>query len=740
MSRQRRIERARFPLCALFLVTLAYGNARAADPAIDLQVDRSHEQIFAPACSALPELAPTLPLKWARDYQPCTDDEIHKWLDEMRQYRVERRIRVGYDGARYDVPALKWTQSSFIQPQMMTQDRYFYDPAARRYTVDRYLEDLRQRYGGIDAVLIWPTYPNMGIDDRNQQDWIRSMPGGLEGVRRMVADFHRHGVRVLFPMMMWDQGTREPGEPWPDAIAQLMAEIGADGVNGDTQDGVPRAFPEAAERLGHPLAFEPEGAPHDEQIGYDLMSWAYYKYPFAPAVDRFKWLEPKHMVNISDRWNKDKTDDLQFAFFNGIGWESWENVWGYWNGITPRDGEATRRVATLERALAPFLNGADWQPFAPMLRYGVFASRWPLGDTAVWTIVNRNDYGVGGPQLTAEPGLRYFDLYRGTELTAQRQGEGLALSFDLEAHGFGAILATKGEPDEAMVRLMADMKAMTVRPLGSYSKEWKSLPQQLRPITATAVESGTPPGMVKIPAGEFIFRVNGIEIEGADLVGIDVQYPWENSPRLFHEQPMKMSAFWIDRYPVTNAQFKRFLDATHYHPQDDHNFLRDWRQGTYRPGWDDKPVTWVSREDAEAYAAWAGKRLPHEWEWQYAAQGNDGRLYPWGNEWDPAAVPVPDINRSMRGPDDVSSHPKGASPFGVEDLTGNVWQWTDEFADDHTRSGVLRGGSYYQPQNSLWYFPQAYRLNQHGKYLLMAPSMDRSGAIGFRCVKDAGSA
>ena len=70
------------------------------------------------------------------------------------------------------------------------------------------------------------------------------------------------------------------------------------------------------------------------------------------------------MVNISDRWNRDKTDDLQFAFFNGVGWESWENIWGIWNGITPRDAEATRRVATIERAVAPFLVSQDWEPFA----------------------------------------------------------------------------------------------------------------------------------------------------------------------------------------------------------------------------------------------------------------------------------------------------------------------------------------------------------------------------------------
>ncbi len=82
---------------------------------------------------------------------------------------------------------------------MMVEDRYFYDPVAHRYTVDRYLDDLEKRYGGIDAVLIWPTYPNMGIDNRNQHDMIRSMPGGIPGVRQMIADFHRSRRARLVP-------------------------------------------------------------------------------------------------------------------------------------------------------------------------------------------------------------------------------------------------------------------------------------------------------------------------------------------------------------------------------------------------------------------------------------------------------------------------------------------------------------------------------------------------------------
>jgi formylglycine-generating enzyme required for sulfatase activity len=100
-------------------------------------------------------------------------------------------------------------------------------------------------------------------------------------------------------------------------------------------------------------------------------------------------------------------------------------------------------------------------------------------------------------------------------------------------------------------------------------------------------------------------------------------------------------------------------------------------------------------------------------------------------------MPTPDTGRTMRGPDPVDAHPQGASPYGVMDMTGNVWQWTDEFADEHTRAAIVRGGEYYRPQGSIWYFPAAFRNGEHGKLLLMAPGYDRSGGVGFRCVVDA---
>ena len=120
-----------------------------------------------------------------------------------------KKAVVKYNDELYGRPEFMWARSNFMQPQMMVEDRYFYDPKTRKYTVNRYLNDLEACYGGIDSVLIWPVYPNVGIDNRSQFDLVRDMPGGYEGVQAMIGDFHRRGAHVFFPMMPWEAGTHD---------------------------------------------------------------------------------------------------------------------------------------------------------------------------------------------------------------------------------------------------------------------------------------------------------------------------------------------------------------------------------------------------------------------------------------------------------------------------------------------------------------------------------------------------
>jgi formylglycine-generating enzyme required for sulfatase activity len=705
---------------------------------VDFQLSHARNGPHLP----LPVAAPGWPFQTTGHWKQDANAAAAAWRRDFREWRDEHLIRIGYNGANYERREFQWAQRNFVHAQMMVEDRFFYDPVKRRYTVDRYLEDLRARFGGIDSVLLWYVYPNCGIDDRNQFDFAADLPGGLAGLKRVVAEFHRRGVKVFIPTMPWDNGTRPAGAPDWECVVKLAKAIGADGVNGDTYSGVPRAFLDAADAAGHPLVFQPEAVPlSDEGLMWNLQSWGkQLPTEIALPVAKLKWLEPRHMTNTENRWGRDRTNDFHYIFFNGTGYNAWENIWGLYNQFTPRDAAALRCIAHLYRRFPAHFVSADWEPYARTEQQNVFASLFPLPGSAIWTVVNRNEYSLAGAQLRVahREGRVYYDAWRGAPLSPRLTDGHAVLSFPLEPRGFGAVLAIDaGTRVPGLGKFLKERRELTRIPLRRLSAEWRALPQKITPIKPTRRQATAPEGMVTIPAGEFDFRVMGIEIEGFTWEGQDVQYPWEPSPRRSHLHRMKLRAFHIDRFPVTNAEFRRFLVATGYRPADDHNFLRHWKRGAPPRGWGKKPVTWISLEDARAYAQWAGKRLPHEWEWQYAAQGTDGRLFPWGDDWRSDAVPPRNTARTLMPPADVDAHPLGASPFGVMDLVGNVWQWTDEFTDAHTRAAVLRGGSSYCPQSSHWYFPQAWRLDQHGKYLLMAPCKDRSGTIGFRCVVDA---
>jgi formylglycine-generating enzyme required for sulfatase activity len=726
------------------LLTLALagmGSVHAQDWKPDFSLHPS------PDGPGIDTLAPAEPVELHMFEGPSSPAAFAEWLNGLEAWRDRRKKEIGYHDDLYHGTEFSWTRHTFTQDQLLIWDRSFYDPVAGGYTVDRALGGIESRFGPLDSVLIWPAYPNLGLDDRNQFDLVRDLPGGIAGLRGMVAAFHDRGVKVFFPVLMWDAGTRDSGiSPAANAV-QLLHDIGADGINLDTLNRVPDDIRDTALGIKPPLALEPQLDPQNDSLAASPISWDDWvlwddlSAPFIPRVSRVKWLEPRHMVEVTDRYALVKINSLQHAFFNGEGYSVLENLWGYWDGISPRDAEAVRRFTRIERAYADLLTAVDWQPHTPEeLQPGVFASRFPGQAETLWTLVNRNEYDVAGEQLSvpARPGMHYYDLWQGVELIpALRDGRAI-LSFSLESLGFGAVLALEGNnPGQSLGELLAAAASDAAKPLNSFSRDSATAAQTMRALEASPRSRVAPRGMVELPAAEYDFIVNGIEIENANNPGVDVQFPWEDSPRRNHRHLISIARLFIDRTPVTNAAFTRFVDTAHYVPADDHNFLRDWSRGKYPEGWARKPVTWVSIEDARAYCRWAGKRLPHVWEWQYAAQGTDGRIYPWGHEWLQNAVPQVSHSRTLRPPTAVDAFPAGASPFGVLDLEGNVAQWTDEFTDAHTRAAVLRGGDFYRPQGALWYFPKSDRLDEQEKYLLVSPGRDRSGVVGFRCAKDA---
>ena len=143
--------------------------------------------------------------------------------------------------------------------------------------------------------------------------------------------------------------------------------------------------------------------------------------------------------------------------------------------------------------------------------------------------------------------------------------------------------------------------------------------------------------------------------------------------------------FWIAETPVTNAQYKAFVDATGYEPP------AHWEDGRIPPGKEDHPVVYVSWEDAAAFCQWAGVWLPTEQEWEKAARGTDGREYPWGD--DPPTPELCNFNEHVGDTTPAGSYPKGASPYGVLDMAGNIWEWCADWYEPGEYK-MLRGGSW----------------------------------------------
>jgi formylglycine-generating enzyme required for sulfatase activity len=180
-----------------------------------------------------------------------------------------------------------------------------------------------------------------------------------------------------------------------------------------------------------------------------------------------------------------------------------------------------------------------------------------------------------------------------------------------------------------------------------------------------------------------------------------------------------VKAYYLDKYPVTNRQFAQFVQATEYVTvAEQHGFSDTWRHpdGPDSTIVDDHPVVCVYREDALAYAAWAGRRLPTRLEWERAMRGVAGLAWPWGDEWREG---VSNLGGQITTP--IAAYPGGVSPVGCWDMVGNVWEWlADELPGGKF---LLMGGSWVEKPEAM---PVGYKLR-------IAPGDGTDFDVGFRC-------
>jgi formylglycine-generating enzyme required for sulfatase activity len=252
----------------------------------------------------------------------------------------------------------------------------------------------------------------------------------------------------------------------------------------------------------------------------------------------------------------------------------------------------------------------------------------------------------------------------------------------------------------------------SARPRGPQSNSSQTSNTTTNSSLADSNRPTAPIGMVYVPGGSFTMgRESGDDAE-----------------RPPHQATVK--PFFINAYEVTNEDYEKFVKATNHRPPS------LWTNGTYPPAAGRKPVTGVTWDDATEYAQWAESRLPTEEEWEFAARGTDGRLYPWGNEWTQGSANANGVAEGMT----VVGGYKGTSPFGTADMVGNAWEWTSSAFKLYPGRGlpasqpsgdlkVIRGGCYESNKD---YATTTYRAGWPARG---APTYDQTG---FRLAKDVG--
>lgn len=711
-----------------FVQRLAWvGSTAALLPLLAAEDKTDNAWRFEPGRDLIP--APSDPAEWGT------------FREKLAEWRARTRRELGYSDAQYQRPEFAWTQRCFACAFLMLCDETVYDASAERWQVEKFVSQGEQEFGGYDAVVLWHAYPRIGLDDRNQFDFYRDQPGGLAGLRKVATEFQARGVRVFLNYNPWDTGTRREPEADLQALCRLVGALGADGIFLDTMDQGAADFRSRLDAVRPGVALESEIALPLGRIHDHHLSWAqWFPDSEAPGVLRNKFFERRHLQHQIKRWDHDHSSELHAAWMNGSGIMIWENVFGSWVGWSERDKSILRSMLPIQRRFAALFCGESWTPLVPTCHQRLYASLWETDGVRLWTLVNRSEEAIEGDLLPGENarGDRVYDLVAGTEF-ADGAGPAGVLRGRVAPRGIGCILAAT---DRALATSQADLlKFLESQQATARRAVWD--PRSPGRVTRLRPAPRTPrkepgPDMVTLPTANLVLRIEMRDrecghYESSPAAGHRLAASYNFRVSVF-ERPVRLETFLMDLTPVTNAQYQEFLKATGYRPQHPENFLKHWVNGTPPHGREDHPVVYVDLDDARSYARWRGKRLPSEEEWQYAAAGSEGRRYPWGDEMLPGRC----NGGETGGTTPVTQFPSGRSPFGIYDLCGNVWEWTEsERTDGRTRFSIVRGGSYFTARGSGWYMDGGPRPNSFAaKMLLMWPGLDRCATVGFRCAAD----
>jgi hypothetical protein len=658
-----------------------------------------------------------------------------QWADWRKGLAVwAEQARATLPAPQIDRAAQAWASRAYSLGFLMLWDEELISHPAGPWQVDRLLDRAEREFGGYDAVVLWSNYPNSGVDGRHQLAYYDELPGGRPALKAAIERFHARGVRVLLDHKPWVKAPVPGFDSIEDAFVEIVRDCNLDGLFLDCSDGPEESFRQRmAERAGPDKIFISEAPTPPAKIGSEIGCWQQMTDDSAaPGVYRNRLLDRRQIVYESRRYFYDPIRELQRGWMNGGGQVVWENVFGYWAAYSPRCKSWMRLLFPAQRRFAEHFIEGDWEPHVGGGAVnGLFVSRWRHNGQELYTAVNRRGHTLQNIlfKLPARPGCRWFDVISGQEYQIAGETDGLVeLRGNFFRDGLAGILPVQEPCKDLADFLQAQRERFAHADWSAEPWDGEHRKTELKHVVKRA-EPGPEHGAERKVWVRSRYRMRECGYIAGAMDELHVYDAFEKE--CTYSRCVPVAEGNLDPFPVTNADYKRFLEASGYTPADPRNFLLHWVGGEIPAGLESHPVVYVCLEDARAYAAWAGKRLPTEEEWQLAAQGADGRIWPWGGDaLDPARC-----NHASAGTTPVDAYPQGRTPEGLWDLCGNVWEMTEsERSDGHTRYQILKGGSWFHVTNSHWLFDTGARpLDWGAKHILLCPAWDRCATIGFRC-------
>lgn len=522
---------------------------------------------------------------------PSDPADVPRWREQLTAWRDGARARHG-EPVRYVDPESSWARSCFTVAQVWLWDELFFDFESQQFTPSRFLDDAKQRFGGLDGVVLWHAYPLIGIDDRNQWDFY-----DVPGLEDAATQLRHAGVAVFLDYNPWDTGTRRTGDD-ATALAATVRRLGADGVFLDT---LKKADPElvAALDAARPgIGLEGESKLATERIADHTLSWAqWFADSTVPGVLRAHWFERGHMQHHVRRWHRDHAAELRSAWLNGVGIMVWEVVFGTWVGWNDKDAATLRRMLPVQRGFHRWLMDGEWTPLA-VLDGPLVGSTFEADGSILLLLANTSDVDITFyPEGQGWAPLHVGDS--GHEIVVPSGGIAAAVQTpagNAPAHEIAAVRAALDKaaavPDDSFPHRRAQRLSPPV---------WQG------PIAPTG---STPAPAVAVPAGEHTLTVRFRMRETGMYDGAPYVDEWKPLPPRLHDQRTlerhvsQARTVQVAVAEVSEAEYARFLEAI-----GEHTNARDPEQ----------PATNVTFARARDYAAWAGGRLPSEDEWQLAA-------------------------------------------------------------------------------------------------------------------------